>query len=196
MKIICISGKAHSGKDTAAVMIKRTLENNGCSVLVTHFADLLKYVCRAYFDWDGKKDDVGRSLLQYVGTNRVRAVDPDFWVSFVAKLLKIFHDEWDYVIIPDCRFPNEYEYLRDSGFGGDVHLVRIERPEDDGGLTAVQVRHPSETAMDSYPCAVIQNTGTPEELERKIRVWLQRIERGETSETRWRIPTKPIRVIR
>lgn len=43
-------------------------------VLVTHFGDLVKYVCEKFFDWDGVKDESGRSLLQYVGTNKVRKI--------------------------------------------------------------------------------------------------------------------------
>ena len=111
IKIICISGKAGSGKDTSAWMLKSELEKRGQVVLITHFADLLKYICKSFFGWDGVKDAQGRSLLQYVGTDVIRAKIPDFWVSFIANLLKLFPDQWDYVLIPDCRFPNEFEFF-------------------------------------------------------------------------------------
>ena len=108
MKIICISGKARHGKDTLAGILKDSLEDKGQRVLITHFGDLLKYICTTFFEWDGKKDEQGRALLQYVGTNVIRNQEPDFWIDFVITVLSFFMDEWDYVLIPDCRFPNEF----------------------------------------------------------------------------------------
>jgi len=46
MKVICISGKAQHGKDTSANLLREELVNQCQSVLVTHYADLLKYICR------------------------------------------------------------------------------------------------------------------------------------------------------
>lgn len=148
-KIICISGKAGSGKDTIGQLLKMDLEDKGYDVLVAHFADLTKYVCKMFFGWNGEKDEDGRSLLQRVGTEQVRAYVPDYWVAFICDMLFLFPDEWDYVIIPDCRFPNEFEYFIGNGF--DATLVRIERPDFDNGLTDEQKSHKSETAMDEYP---------------------------------------------
>lgn len=126
MRVVCISGKAGSGKDEVAQAMKETFEGYGENVLIVHFADLLKFICEKFFDWDGKKDEAGRTLLQYVGTNKIRSKSPDFWVDFIANMLEMFDDEWDYVLIPDCRFPNEFEVLAFYGF--DVNLVRVNRP--------------------------------------------------------------------
>ena len=49
MKIICISAKAQHGKDTSALILKDIYESKGQKVLITHFADLLKYICKAFF---------------------------------------------------------------------------------------------------------------------------------------------------
>lgn len=150
MKIYCITGKAGSGKDTFAQIMKEELqagEDNGYKrVLITHYADLLKYICKAFFGWDGQKDEVGRRLLQYVGTDVIRRHNPGYWVDFIAEVLALFHDQWDYVLIPDCRFPNEYYGLVDKGF--DATLIRITRPDLVSSLTAEQQRHASETSMD------------------------------------------------
>ena len=81
MKIITISGKAKHGKDCTATLIKKQLEEKRNKVLVTHFADLLKYICKTFFDWDGKKNKEGRSILQYVGTDIIRKQNPDYWVD-------------------------------------------------------------------------------------------------------------------
>ena len=73
MKVVCISGKAQHGKDTTAGMMKTVLESMGHTVLIAHYGDLVKYVCRTFFGWNGEKDAYGRSLLQKVGTDIVRS---------------------------------------------------------------------------------------------------------------------------
>ena len=61
-----------------------------------------------------------------------------------------FYGQWDYVLIPDCRFPNEIQYLRDKGH--DVTHIRVVRedPNWTSPLTEEQQKHPSETALDNY----------------------------------------------
>ena len=63
-RVITISGKARSGKDTTALLLKEALEKKGYRVLITHYADLLKFVCKEYFGWNGEKDEEGRTLIQ------------------------------------------------------------------------------------------------------------------------------------
>ena len=163
MKIVCISGKAQHGKDTAASIMADNLRSAGYRVLVTHYADLLKYICKAFFGWDGKKDEDGRWLLQYVGTDVVRAQDPMFWVRFLASVIRMFQDEWDYVLIPDTRFPNELGAWKTYGF--DAKHVRVFRPNFNNGLTESQQNHPSETALDDIPADyILENTGSISEF--------------------------------
>ena len=158
MKVFCISGKAGAGKDTLGTQIETNLKEHGLNALVIHYADLLKWICSKYFGWDGSKDVKGRSLLQYVGTEQIRSKEPDYWVNFVIDIMKFFPDTWDAVIIPDCRFPNEIEKLREAGF--DVVHIRIERPGYNI-LTEEQMKHPSEVALDNYPVDIrVRNDGT------------------------------------
>jgi hypothetical protein len=171
MKIIAISGKAQHGKDTIAGMLKRRLEADGYRVLIVHYADLLKHICRTFFNWNGKKDDEGRHILQYVGTDVIRQKRPDFWVSFVIDVLTLFPDDWDYVLIPDCRFPNEIECLQEAGF--DVVHLRIVRTGFKSPLSVEQQVHPSETALDGVrPDYYIDNGGTIQELQVFVSNWI------------------------
>lgn len=167
MKVICISGKAQHGKDTTAGMMKTALEGMGHTVLIAHYGDLLKYVCRAFFGWNGEKDAYGRSLLQKVGTGIVREQRPNFWVDFIKDLLSMFPNEWDFVIIPDSRFPNEIESLKQAGLSV-IHL-RVRRENFESPLTTEQQNHPSETALDHVvPDFLIVNDGTLEDLYNKV----------------------------
>lgn len=174
MKVICISGKARHGKDTAAAYIKDRLEIHSNRVLITHYGDLVKYVCKTFFGWNCKKDDEGRNLLQTVGTDIVRKEEPDFWVRFVADILGFFEQAWDYVIIPDCRFPNEVEYLVKSGF--DVSHIRIVRDDYVSELTEEQQNHISETALDDYPPDIyVHNVGYFADFYENIRIAMEEL---------------------
>lgn len=167
MKVILISGKAQHGKDTTAGFLSIILEALGNRVLVTHYGDLVKYICKTFFDWDGQKDEAGRSLLQRVGTDVIRRQDEDYWAQFVVQVLKFFDGEWDFVIIPDCRFPNELNLPREAGF--DTVHIRVVRPDFDNGLTPEQQAHPSENSLDDVdPTVRLMNSGSLSDLRKLI----------------------------
>ena len=172
MKIIAISGRAQHGKDTVALMLKEQLDDENTKILITHYADLLKYICREFLDWNGQKDEDGRRLLQNVGTDVIRRRAPDFWVDFIISILTFFEDRWDYVLIPDVRFRNEVEKLRKCGF--QVVHMHIERPNFDNGLGGELAHHISENEiMEVEPDCYIQNNGTLQDLKEKISEWIK-----------------------
>lgn len=166
MKICCISAKAQHGKDTAAKLIKERLEYKGQRVLITHYADLLKFICVKFFGWNEVKDEAGRSLLQYIGTDVVGKKNPAYWAEFIVSILKMFEDTWDYVLIPDCRYPIEVETMKKHF---DTIILRVERPNFDNGLTEAQKAHPSETHMDNYNFDfALLNNGSLESFKEKM----------------------------
>lgn len=187
--IILISGKARHGKDTFAKFLKEGLENKGERVLICHYGDLLKFIAKAYLGWNGEKDEEGRKLLQQVGTGLIREKEPNFWVDFVIKMFRYFGDRYDYILIPDTRFPNEVEKMREA-FGDRVFHFRVVRPDFISELTPEQLKHPSETALDNYPpdCELL-NDGTLKEFEEGVKddAFLEKIlERNSLKE--WKIP--------
>ena len=156
MRVIAISGKAESGKDTIAKEIKQLLEEQNYKVMIIHFADVLKFVCRQYFDWDGQKDDYGRSLLQQVGTEMREKNNPNMWVNITKELIRGIGVEFDYVLVPDTRFKEEIEMLNEYF---DCISVRVLRQDIDAyGVTRVHVNHltdeqrahKSECDLDDY----------------------------------------------
>ena len=146
--VILLSGKSGSGKDFVANIMKEKLEQKGNHVLITHYADLLKYILKTFFDWDGQKDEHGRHLLQYVGTDVIRKQNPNYWVNFVKDIITMFSNNWDYILIPDARFPNEVTRMFCSDFR--TISVRITRINYTSKLTEEQQKHESETALDNY----------------------------------------------
>jgi hypothetical protein len=130
--------------------------------MTTHFADLVKYTATQYFDWDGNKDEAGRTLLQHVGTDLFRHYDENFWVRYIAVVLVGVYRKWDYVLIPDTRFDNEVTFLRDCNF--NVEHLDMYRPELESALTAEQQAHESECGLSIIPDYCIMNDKGLDEL--------------------------------
>ena len=168
-KVICISGKSGSGKDTLANAMKTVLDSHNVSSTIIHYADPVKLFAITCYNWNGVKDETGRSILQHLGTDVIRNVDENYWVDMIGRFIKDMDTEFKVFLIPDTRFPNEIERLEELGL--DVTAIRITRYEDDHeylnpALTDEQHAHPSETSLDKYYCFdyAVANT-TLEELQ-------------------------------
>lgn len=181
MKIIMISGKAGSGKDTIANFFKDELITSNKRVLVMHFADLVKYYATQYFNWDGEKNEAGRSLLQEIGTTVMRGRYPEYWAEIIGKFIDAYtipeHSFFDYILIPDWRFINEYEVVYDYAAiqNNETITIRIERYDDTGlkwknpNMTSDQLNHISECELDSFAFNwIIENRGTLEDLKSSV----------------------------
>ena len=165
--VILLSAKSGHGKDFIANIMKEKLEQKGNKVLVTHYADLLKYILKTFFDWDGQKDEHGRHLLQYVGTDVIRRQNPNYWVDFVKDIIIMFSNNWDYILIPDARFPNEITRMFCSNFR--TISIRIRRINYSSKLTEEQQQHESETALDNYPFDYyMTNDGTLDGVTKEV----------------------------
>jgi hypothetical protein len=81
-----------------------------------------------------------RWLLQFIGTNIVRRVDPDYWVKQAP--LTHFAD----VVVPDVRFPNECAAIKERG-GIIIRVIRV----SGAGKIEHGEQHESETALNEYP---------------------------------------------
>ena len=185
--IIGISGKAGSGKDTAAKMLEVLYANpdisyedfankrykNFADIQIVHFADSLKETAQVLFrigEWEtntqeGKKTTINwigktvRELLQGIGQGLRDAIDPNLWV----KILFANTEDWSNYIIADVRYPNEiYAIKKRNGV-----LIRIDRKGAGAG------NHSSETALDDYKeCDVhIENNGSIEDLFEAMRIF-------------------------
>ena len=70
--ILLISAKAQHGKDTFATEFTKEAKNEmGFRVLTIKYGDILKYVCKEYFGWNGEKDETGRRFITET-RNRIR----------------------------------------------------------------------------------------------------------------------------
>lgn len=147
MKIIEFAGKARHGKSSSASIFQYYMENKNKKCIRIGYGDDLKFICEKYFGWNGIKDSAGRSILQKKG-EEARANNPDTWVNIVIELIKAYWMDYDYVLIDDFRYPNEFLRLKEEGF--NTFTVWIYRNDFDNGLSEEQKNHHSETSLLDY----------------------------------------------
>lgn len=110
-------GKAGAGKTTAAEAAKSLYGYYRLS-----FAGPLKEVAVKLWGDDAL---LNRGYLQQLG-NKLRDIDPDVWLNVGLREADQFLARGTAICFDDCRFPNEYNGLRDRGFT----IIRLEAAED------------------------------------------------------------------
>lgn len=142
-------GKSHSGKDYCCDILQNLLEEKGLKVLRLAFGDYVKATVSRLYGITEYHSPEGRSAMQQLGTNLVRAYDPDFWCDTVGRLATALQPYYDVLIISDARFLNEIECIKDY-FPQETITVKIERKHIVDNLNDEQHNHESETALDNY----------------------------------------------
>jgi len=159
MKIIGISGKKRSGKDTVAALIKERFPRS----VIYHFAGpLKKEVSRAIgysLDHLEKNKPSFRTLLQGWGDYRKNLYGEDFYVKLADEAL-IQLNMFEIVIIPDLRFKCEFNWINRM-HGITIRVNRLGTSED---------THRSEIELDNETFDyVIENNGTLSQLLESVK---------------------------
>lgn len=166
-KIIGITGKARSGKDTlAAALTSGGYERRG-------FADTLKTLTASlagehpdlYFSDVTKEEHcpslgmTRREALQNVGKGMRDALGPDIWANILVRVWQ--QDGEPMLVVPDVRYDNEAEILREAG----AIIIQVCRPNN-VGLTGSAAAHESERGVSGHLVDIFHhNDGTIEELQ-------------------------------
>lgn len=162
MTRIALVGKSGLGKTSAANFL--VLDG----FIKLSIAGKLKEICKDLWPEQFLNGNKPRELLQTVGTDVIRAYDPDVWVNYVVRQLV---EEKDYVV-DDCRFLNEAQILRDNGFV----IVRIDGPQRTP-MVGQTSQHASETEMDNIAYDyILPNNGTLDELDLNLHELKKKIE--------------------
>lgn len=180
MKIIGISGRARSGKDTLAGIFKfldkNTVQLSFAAPIREFVAGLVGMSVDEITNSDAKErplpwlnDKSPRFLMQTLGTEWGRnMIDPNLWIKVVRKRIEMLQAQANppsLVVFSDVRFDNEAEMIRSLG-GWIIHLSRGD---------AVEVAaHVSENGVTPSPSEdlCIYNDGTLSDLERQAEVAL------------------------
>ena len=154
IRIIGLTGKAGSGKDTAADYLVNTR-----GWVKTAFAKPLKDMCIQYlglseedvYTQEGKMrynsfwGMTNREILQKVGTDAFRnGFNYETWVKITEIQVKKMLEEGKKVVISDCRFDNEAEMI--ERLGGIV--FEIKRNDNQFELIGDEKSHISESGIN------------------------------------------------
>ncbi len=174
MKLILISGKARSGKDTFASFLKEQLTAKNYKVCNLGYGDYIKYYIKKYFGWDGNDETKPRDLMNEIGTKIIREqIDKEFHVKRILDDIKILSYYFDIAIISDVREPIEIEIPKREL--SDCITIKITRPNYQSPLTKEQQKAYTETALDNYNNYdfEISNDSTLEDLEAKAKNFVE-----------------------
>ena len=172
MRLIGVSGKVGSGKDTTHELLAGILEENGYTTTKISFASKLKDAATMLFDWDRERlesdfdykegdtlDDgspdpacqalgmTRRVFMQRFGTEAMRDnIHRDFWVILVKLAIeKGEYDDYDIGFFTDMRFINEINLVKEK----DGLLIQVNRKGDATTLTE-HTQHLSELEWEQW----------------------------------------------
>jgi hypothetical protein len=155
--VIGIIGKAGSGKDS---LFRHLAKMYGAQKAMFSYK-LKRLVCEEYgYDFD-QLDDIDykeeqdpnlpdgwtrRRVLQFVGTDCFRAINPLHWVDKTMPYIdRLFREGAPAVVATDIRFVNEAEAIRDLPQG---YLWRVVCTDTPTQVTGDAAAHVSETELD------------------------------------------------
>ena len=174
MTLIGLTGLAGTGKNTAAYYLVERYGFVECAFaepLRDMACQLVEYagLDYAWVTEPGLKNQQlpgfgfsARQFMQRVGTEAVRALDPNAWVSALARHMGLgdgmvpVHDR---IVITDVRFPNEAAWLKLNG----GHLLRLKR-----AAAAPVAAHESERHVEAFEAFDIDNDGTLHQLHTRL----------------------------
>ena len=148
IKVIGICGKKRAGKDTVGEIIQKNINHYSC---IYHMAKPLKESVKILYDLNyeqlhGFSKDIiddrwglsPRQIMQKFGTDILRnQIDKDFFIIHLDHFLKVKnsknnmnHTEVDAIIVPDIRFQNEIDYIKNKWNGKIIRVTREQGMED------------------------------------------------------------------
>ncbi len=144
MKIFLISGKAGSGKNEVANILKKELKN----AVITGFSKYIKLFALEYTDWDGRDLTKPREFLQTMG-DELRKINQNFLTNRLLEDFKVYERTFSYVIISDVRLIYELEYIKKNS-PYSIITIRVNASESKRDLKDKEKNHHTEIELDDY----------------------------------------------
>lgn len=177
MKIFIISGKAKSGKNEVAKIIKEYYQKHEQKTVITAYSKYLKIFAHEILNWDYKENDKPRTFLQNIGMDIRNKYGYDFLINRMMEDINIYQDYVQNIVISDARLPIEIEQIKDNyDQVCTIHVIGAENK-----LTKEQQGHYTEHALDEYNKFdyVIDNNDNIESLKIKVKQILNEVDKNE-----------------
>ena len=162
-KIFILSGKARSGKNVVASLIKNHYEVLGKKCVVISFAKYLKDYAKEILGWDGDESTKPRDFLQQIGVELIKnKISANMLINRVREDIEVYSYFYDVIIVSDARFIDEIEVVSDR--------IVIKVVGNSSDLTIEQASHITEHGLDLYDKYdyVINNNGSIEDLKNDV----------------------------
>ena len=169
-KLIGLTGRARSGKDTVGSMLSKMYEAKAVA-----FADHIRNMLRAiglsdihFNDPTLKEVEMSpfgkspRQMMQTLGTEWGRnLINEKIWLILAAERINEIHDDGNHAVVTDVRFNNEAEMIRNMG----GVIWHIHRP----GQLIASSTHKSEAGVEfTFGDIRIDNNGTLDDLLEQV----------------------------
>ena len=154
MKIILISGKAHSGKGTVAQLIRRILNRKEIrKVILCSLSTYIRDIAKNDFYWDGID-----TLESRIFMGEVYRIGTDFYPYHMARRvwerdIEPFANKDTTVIVESFRELVNYDYfniLLQEGKIDSISTIRVIRPNFNSIKNNEFEKHVSESDLDDF----------------------------------------------
>ena len=148
--IICIGGKAGSGKNTTGNYLSDLFANSGLKVIVSPYT---KYLKQYIYDITGNMvtdDNKQRGLLQNLSSELIKGKlnNKDFFINREIEDIEFYSYFVDVIIINDVRFPREIDLLKNKF--PNVISIGVIRKDYDNKLSFKEKNDITEISLDNY----------------------------------------------
>lgn len=178
MKIFVISGKAETGKNKVAALLKEIYKDRNKKTVNIAYASYLKEYAKNILNWDGNENTKPRDFLQYIGIEIIKKqIDDKMLIRRMIEDIQVYSNYFDVITISDARFKEEIEDIKKNF--NDVVTIHILAKEN--SLTESQKNHITEIALDGYQNYdyEITNHGTIDDLRKSLKQIINEVDKNE-----------------
>lgn len=144
MNIYLLVGKAGSGKNYVANILKQRLPNS----VITSLSKYIKLFALELGLWDGNDNNKPRKFLQTTG-DKLRAVDENILTKRMLDDIKVYKMlNIKNIIISDVRLLNEINNLKNSDY--NIIVIKVSSKKSNRKLTIEELNHLTEKELEDY----------------------------------------------
>ena len=144
MNIYLLVGKAGSGKNYVANILKQRLPNS----VITSLSKYIKLFALELGLWDGDDNNKPRKFLQTTG-DKLRAVDENILTKRMLDDIKVYKMlNIKNIIISDVRLSNEINNLKNSDY--NIIVIKVSSKKSNRKLTIEELNHLTEKELEDY----------------------------------------------
>ena len=144
MNIYLLVGKAGSGKNYVANILKQKLPN----AVITSLSKYIKLFALELGLWDGDDNNKPRKFLQTTG-DKLRAVDENILTKRMLDDIKVYEMlNIKNIIISDVRLLNEINNLKNSDY--NIIVIKVSSKKSNRNLTIEEQNHLTEKELEDY----------------------------------------------